>query len=72
MKTIDKLRLLPLAVVPAQGAAQGAPIEGESASNAAAILVLLGIWGLLSGLRNLRDVRHKRVRPLRNEVSDGD
>lgn len=72
MNTIDKLRLLPLAAVPVQGAAQAAPIEGENASNAAAILVLLGIWALIGGLRNLRDMRHKRVRPLREEVSDGD
>lgn len=72
MNTIDKLRLLPLAALPAQGVAQAAPIEGEGASNAAAILVLLGIWALIGGLRNLRDMRHKRVRPLREEVSDGD
>lgn len=72
MNTIDKLRLLPLAALPAQGVEQAAPIEGEGASNAAAILVLLGIWALIGGLRNLRDMRHKRVRPLREEVSDGD
>ena len=47
------------------GAAQGAPIDGELGSNAAALLVLLGIWALLMGLRNLREMRHKRLTPER-------
>jgi hypothetical protein len=72
MSKIDKLRALPLAALPAQSAAQAAPIEGEVASNAAAILVLLGVWALIGSLRNLREMRHKRVRPLRNEVPGGD
>lgn len=72
MNKLDKLRLLPMAALPAHGAVQAAPVEGEIAGNAAAILVLLGIWALIGSLRNLRDVRHKRVRPLRNQVSDGD
>jgi hypothetical protein len=38
-----------------------APIEGEAASNAAAILVLLGVWALLMSLRNLRHIRHRRI-----------
>jgi hypothetical protein len=72
MSIIQKMRVLPLAALPAQSAAQAAPIEGEVASNAAAILVLLGIWALIGGLRNLREMRHKRVKPLRGELSDGD
>jgi hypothetical protein len=72
MNKIDKLRVLPLAALPAQSVAQATPIEGEVASNAAAILVLLGIWALIGSLRNLREMRHKRVKPLRGELSDGD
>ncbi|MGB5199383.1 MAG: hypothetical protein WBN68_06580 [Sedimenticolaceae bacterium] len=40
-----------------------APIEGETASNAAAILILLGVWALLMSLRNLRHIRHRRIAP---------
>mgnify|MGYP001823754991 CR=1 FL=1 len=37
-----------------------APIEGEVGSNAAALLVVLGVWALFMGMRNLRELRHKR------------
>ena len=52
-----------LTVLPGLAIGQGhaAPIEGESGSNAAALLVLLGIWALLMGMRNLRELRHKRL-----------
>jgi putative Mn2+ efflux pump MntP len=40
-----------------------APIEGETASNAAAILILLGVWALLMSLRSLRHIRHRRIAP---------
>lgn len=43
------------------GQAHAAPVEGELASNAAAVLVLLGVWALLMGMRNLRELRHKRL-----------
>ena len=38
-----------------------APIEGETASNAAAILILAGVWALLMSLRSLRHIRHRRI-----------
>jgi len=40
-----------------------APVEGSAGSNAAAILVVLGLFALVMGLRNLRDLRHKRLTP---------
>ncbi len=43
------------------GYAHAAPIEGELGSNAAALLVLLGLWALFMGMRNLRELRHKRL-----------
>ena len=43
------------------GFAHAAPIEGELGSNAAALLVLLGVWALFMGMRNLRELRHKRL-----------
>ena len=39
---------------------QAAPIEGQLGSNAAALLVVLGVWALFMGMRNLRELRHKR------------
>ena len=48
-----------LAVLFAQ-ATPAAPIEGELSSNAAALLVVLGVWALFMGMRNLRELRHKR------------
>lgn len=48
------------------GHAQSAPIEGEAGSNAASLLVLLGIGALLMGMRNLRELRHKRLMPERH------
>ena len=57
-----------LAVSPAVAA----PIEGELASNAASILVLLGLWALLMGMRNLRELRHKRLVPERRQARDDD
>ena len=43
-----------------------APIEGEFASNAAALLVVLGVWAIFMGARNLRELRHKRMTPERH------
>lgn len=51
--------------------AGAAPIEGEVGSNAAALLVLLGLWALLMGLRNLRELRHKRLLPDRHRHARG-
>ena len=50
----------------AVGRSEAAPIEGEVSSNAAALLVLLGIWALFTGLRDLRKLRHKRLVPERD------
>ena len=44
-----------------------APIDGEIGSNAAAVLMVLGIWALLMGMRNLRELRHKRLVPARQQ-----
>lgn len=46
---------------------QAAPIEGEMASNAAAVLVVLGVWAIGMGVRNLRELRYKRLTPERHE-----
>ena len=43
------------------GYGHAAPIEGELGSNAAALLVVLGVWALFMGMRNLRELRHKRL-----------
>jgi hypothetical protein len=50
----------------AVGHVNAAPIEGSLGSNAAALLVLLGIGALLMGMRNLRKLRHKRLTPGRS------
>lgn len=42
-----------------------APIDGELGSNAAVLLVLLGVWALFMGMRNLRQLRHRRLIPER-------
>ena len=47
--------------------AYAAPIEGEFASNAAALLVVLGVWAIFMGARNLRELRHKRMAPDRSQ-----
>lgn len=49
------------------GHANAAPIEGELGINAAALLVVLGVWALVMGLRNLRELRHKRMAPERQQ-----
>ena len=56
-------RWLPVLTGMPIGQAGAAPIEGEVGSNAAALLVLLGLWALFMGLRNLRELRHKRILP---------
>ena len=43
--------------------ANAAPLEGDIGINAAALLVVLGVWALIMGARNLRDLRHKRMAP---------
>ena len=48
-----------------------APIEGELGSHAAALLMLLGIGALLMGIRNLRELRHKRLLPGRQREARG-
>ena len=53
-----KTAVLPILLA---GSANAAPIEGEMRSNLAALLLILGVGALLMGLRNLRDLRHKRL-----------
>ena len=55
-----KYRWLPVASGLTINQAGAAPIEGEIASNAAVLLVLLGLWALFMGMRNLRELRYKR------------
>jgi len=43
------------------GSAHSAPIEGAMRSNLAALLLVLGVGALLMGVRNLRELRHKRL-----------
>ena len=56
----NKYRWVPLAPGLAVNQASAAPIEGEIASNAAMLLILLGVWALFMGMRNLRELRYKR------------
>jgi len=55
-----RLRMVTMSALLTTGT-QAAPIDGELGSNAAALLLLLGVGALLMGLRNLRELRHKRV-----------
>jgi len=55
-----KYRWMPVASGLTISQAGAAPIEGELASNAAMLLVLLGLWALFMGMRNLRGLRYKR------------
>jgi hypothetical protein len=48
------------------GHSHAAPIEGEVASNAAALLVILGVWAVAMGLRKLRELRYKPLLPRRH------
>ena len=52
------------------GHSHAAPIEGEIASNAAALLVVLGVWAIAMGARNLRELRYKRLVPRQHERDD--
>ena len=45
--------------------AHAAPIEGGIGVNAALLLVLLGVWAIVTGLRNLHELRHKHLVPER-------
>jgi len=62
-----RLSLFPTLAV---GPIHAAPIEGEFGSNAAALLVLLGLGALLMGMRNLRELRHKRLVPDREPANN--
>ena len=53
------------------GYGHAAPIEGELGSNAAALLVVLGVWALFMGMRNLRELRHKRLILNRDQKGSG-
>lgn len=43
-------------------------VEGEFGSSAAALLVVLGVWALLMGVRNLRSLRYKPMVPQRRST----
>lgn len=38
-----------------------APIDGSSATNAGALLVVFGVFAILIGVRDLRALRHKQT-----------
>ena len=71
MHYADKRPLLAISSVLSTQFVHAAPIEGELASNAAALLVVLGVWALFMGMRNLRELRHKRP-TLRHTSKGGD
>ena len=50
--------------------AHAAEVEGELSVNAAALLVVLGIWALAMGVRNLRAMRYKPLVPQRQPQQD--
>jgi len=65
MQSVSNRYRLSLFPALAAGPIHAAPIEGELGSNAAVLLVLLGLGALLMGMRNLRELRHKRLVPER-------
>jgi len=65
MQSVSNRYRLVLFPALAAGPIQAAPIEGEIGSNAAVLLMLLGLGALLMGMRNLRELRHKRLVPER-------
>lgn len=56
-------RWLPLSPGLAVGAAQAAQTEGNFAYFVASIPVLLGVFAILLGARNLRTLRHRHAVP---------
>lgn len=44
----------------AVGPTVAAPIDGNSATNAGALLVVFGVFAILLGVRDLRALRHKQ------------
>lgn len=59
-------RWLPAMPGLAIGQANAAPLEGEIGINAALLLMLLGVWAIIMGLRNLHALRHKHLVPERH------
>ncbi|MCB1790702.1 MAG: hypothetical protein KDJ27_15455 [Gammaproteobacteria bacterium] len=58
--------IIALVAVSALAPALAAPVDGDLGSQAAGLLMLLGVAALLLGMRNLRELRNKRpVRPRR-------
>lgn len=73
MRHAIRLRILAGTGGLATSPAYADPIEGEFAMNAAAVLVVLGVWALLMGVRNLRSLRYKHtVPPRRFSQNDSD
>jgi hypothetical protein len=70
MQRLNNWYRLSLFPVLAVGPIHAAPIEGELGSNAAVLLVLLGLGALLMGMRNLRELRHKRLVPERQPANN--
>lgn len=69
------LCLLPMLAICASAPVAAVPVEGDLGNHAAALLVALGVSALFLGLRNLRELRHKRMVPPRAQqeaVEDGD
>jgi hypothetical protein len=71
MSTQRKWRWSPLVAVLGAGHAHAVPVEGEFASHAAGLLVLLGVSALLLSVRNLHELRHKRLVPQRHPRAGG-
>lgn len=70
MQTARSIHTLLLPIAVASVSAHAAPTEGESGSYAALILVLLGIWALLAGVRNLRALRYSPIVPRRQSTRE--
>ena len=58
-------RWLPATPALAIGQAHAAPLEGDVGINVALLLMLLGGWAIIMGLRNLHALRHKHLVPER-------
>jgi hypothetical protein len=44
-------------------AARASTVDGDHRFNAAVILGLLGVWAVLMGLKNLRELRYRPLQP---------
>jgi hypothetical protein len=51
--------------------AHAAPIEGEIGISAALLLMLLGLWAVVAGIRNRHELRHRDLVPERQLAMPG-